>query len=302
MADQNILTPDEQAFFNSGELTPNLAAEQAANQAAAEAQANAEAAALAAQQSAVSQAPAAQQPVQTAADAEFLRQALLQEQRTRAQLEAQLQQLATQQQPRTQELPAPDPENDPLGAMLHQLGAVNRTVAELQQRITQQQLVQDQTNNLVEFQSSMKGLRDQFVQTTPDFDVAYQHLRTVRADDMRMLGMPDSRIQQVLLQDEITLAQTALQQGKNPAEIVYAMAKRHGYTPTASAVLQQAASKVANIKAGQEAARTIDPSPQPAENLTMAGLKTASDADLDKLAQSDDAWAKLMGVGGKSIF
>lgn len=310
MADQNVLTPDEASFFETGELPTNLAAEQAANLAAQEAAAAAEAAATQAEADAATLAAAAaqpqpitQQPVQQD-QTEFLRQALLQEQQNRIALQQQLAQLQTTQQ-KTTESPPPDPETDPLGAMMHQLANVNNTVANLQAKLLEQQQIQSQTEGLLNFQASMKAVRDDFVKATPDFDAAYTHLRSVRADDMRTVGIPDAKIQQILLQDEIAIAQIALQTGKNPAAVMYDMAKRHGYAPTAQ---QQAAaqgkptSKVDLLQAGMAAAKQPQAAAQPAENLTMAGLKQASDSDLDKLVQSDDAWAKLTGSGGKSIF
>ena len=302
MADQNSLTPDEQAFFDTGTLPPTLAAEQAAALAAQEAEVAAQAKADA--DAATIAAAATQQPAQPAAqvpdNTEFLRQALLAEQQTRAQLQAQLQQLqatATQKP----EPVAPDPEVDPLGAMMHQLNNVNNTVADLQTKLLAQQQVQAQTEALLSFQSSMKSVRDEYVKATPDFDAAYNHLRSVRADDMRVVGIPDAKIQQILLQDEIAIAQTALQTGKNPAAVMYEMAKRHGYTAKPAGATTPA-SKLDTLQAGMQAAKLPPAASQPPADLTLAGIKNASDSDLDKLVQSDDAWNKFAGGGGKSIF
>ena len=305
MADLNTLTSDEAAFFSSGELPPNLAAEQAA---ALEAQQAADAAQAKADADAAALATAAQQPIQPVVTApaqapdntEFLRQALLQSQQAQAQAQAELQRLqaaATQKQ----EPVAPDPETDPLGAMMHQLNNVNNTVADLQTKLLAQQQVQAQTEALLSFQSSMKAVRDEYVKATPDFDAAYNHLRSVRADDMRVVGIPDTKIQQILLQDEIAIAQTAIQTGKNPAAVMYEMAKRHGYAAKPAGATPPA-SKLDVLKAGMDAAKLPPAASQPPADLTLASIKSASDADLDKLVQSDDAWAKFAGTGGKSIF
>ena len=302
MADQNSLTPDEQAFFETGELPSNLVAEQAAAQAAAEPQAQADAdaatiAAAAAQPQSVT--PVAQVPAQD--NAEFLRQALLQEQQNRIALQQQLAQYQASQQ-RQAETPAPNPEEDPLGAMMHQLANVNSTVAAMQAKLAEQQATQANAESLLNFQASMKNVRDEFVKATPDFDAAYVHLRSVRADDMRTVGVPDGKIQQILLQDEIAIAQTALQTGKNPAQVMYEMAKRHGYAGKPGTPTAPATSKLDTLQAGMNAAKQPPAAAQPAADLTLAGIKNASDSDLDKLVQSDDAWAKFAGTGGKSIF
>ena len=303
MADQNNLTPDEAAFFESGELPANLAAEQAAalaaQQAAEAAQVKADADAATIAAAAATQQPVTP-PVQVPDNTEFLRQALLAEQQARAQVQAELQRLqaaATQKQ----EPVAPDPEVDPLGAMMHQLNNVNNTVADLQTKLLAQQQVQAQTEALLSFQSSMKAVRDEYVKATPDFDAAYNHLRSVRADDMRVVGIPDTKIQQILLQDEIAIAQTAIRTGKNPAAVMYEMAKRHGYAAKPSGATPPA-SKLDTLQAGMQAAKLPPAASQPPADLTLASIKSASDTDLDKLVQSDDAWAKFAGTGGKSIF
>ena len=290
MADTS-LTPDEIKFFETGELqpgmtpadpdplpTPNVAVPVAATPPV--------------------ETPAEPTPVAVEA-ADILRQSLEDAQRRVGQLEANLQQLQTQQTaPKTPEVVAPDPDTDPLGAMMHQLNTVNKTVADLQAAINAQRDQQTQQTQFQQFQSQVGQLRDQFVKVTPDFTDAYSHIRNARIADLKAFGMTDDKIQQTLFQEEVTLAQNAIRFGKNPAEVMYDMAKRHGYAPKSVAAPNSPTkpdAKLAAIGQAQSAAKTL-PSTPALEDITVDGLKGASDSDLDKLVRDEKTWARITGA------
>lgn len=198
--------------------------------------------------------------------------------------------------------PAPDPESDPLGNMIHQLNAVNKNVADLQAKLDEQQSQQANLRQFQQFRENVVALRDQFKVTTPDFDAAYTHLRDARMADLRLYGIPEAEIPAILFKEEVQLSQAALQQGKNPAESIYEMARRHGYaakTPapapaaTPNAPAAPAPTKLANLPKNQQ-----PPLPNhvpQAEDITVESLRDASESDLNKLVSDPAAWAKIAG-------
>lgn len=302
------LTPDEIAFFATGELPAALQGEADAAAAAAAAPAVAEpapaapAAATAVAAPAETTAPAAPADTTTA----LLERFMAEERAQRTTLETKLAELQTQLAERAKpaEPEAPDEGDDPLGAMLHTLKAVNTQVQALETRLTT-----EQQNNLLkqqfeQFTNSVRATKEAFEATTPDFKDAYAHIRAIRTADLQMAGAPEADIPKILLQDELQIAQNAIQRGKNPAEEMYNMAKRYGYAAKAApAIAPDAATKIAALKAGMEAAKTI-PAAGTESELTLAGLKDASNADLNKLVQNDDMWEKVVGGAsrGPDIF
>jgi hypothetical protein len=282
------LTPAEQKFFETGELTPEMQmdVEPPIDRIAL--------AGLGAQDTPDGPAPI-EAPVSAPAPealpdvAEVLRRSLAEAQQRVAQLEQHINQA---QQPTVEAPKAPDPITDPLGAMMHQLDSVNKTVLELQTKLTQQQTQSNQLLEFQKFQSSVQELKNQFVKTAPDFDAAYKHVRDNRVSDLRTFGLTDPQIQQTLFQEEATLAENAIRNGRNPAEVIYEMAKRHGYT--AKQTTEKAVEKLTKIEQGQASARVLPKSPVPAD-ITLAGLKEASDADLSKYVLDPKLWAKIAG-------
>lgn len=275
------LSESEQAFFNTGELPADLAAEHTASQVPA------------AIETPVIAAPTIETPAapsESEQALESLRQSLAQEQQQRLYLQAQLD--LKNQPPKPVEV-VPDETTDPLGAMMHQLAKINGTVQELQTKLLQQRQETEQQNQLQQFTSSMHNLRDEFIAKQPDFPAAYNHLRETRIADLKAIGIPQTEINQALLRDEFIIAQTATQQGKNPAQVLYEMSKRHGYSPVKQ--VPQPATKIANLRSGQEAAKTITPTSAPIEDITMESIANLSDSDLNKLILSDAAWQKMSG-------
>lgn len=230
---------------------------------------------------------------------DFLRTQLAAAQQQAANLQAQLQ--AAQNPPKVA-APAPDPTTDPLGSMLHQLDAVNKNVADLQAHIASQQTQADNSAAFLRFQQQVLALRDQFATTHADFPAAYQHVRDARMADLRSFGWQEADVQKQIFQEEISLSHTAIQQGKNPAEAIYDMAKRHGYAaaPSTTPVINNAkppvtpSQKLETIKQG--AANPVLPRSQVTEEITAESLRDASDSDLNKLVSDPQAWAKIAGT------
>lgn len=280
------LTPAEQNFFETGDLSPELI--------------NVDPPEI----SEPAPQPALGQPVQqeispAAPDAaEMLRRSLMEEQGRRIALEQRLAQLEAQRLLSPE--PVPDKTTDPLGNMMHNLESLQASIQGLTAQQQMQQTAQYQQAQLAQFAHSMQQIRADFEKTVPDFQDAYKHLRDVHANDMREMGVPEPQISMQLTQAEIALAAAALQQGKNPAAMVYNMAKRYGYAPKAAPV--SPAAKLSNLAKGAPAAFMPAKAAATDTPLTFENLKDASNSDLNALVKDDNAWAKFVGGGSRDIF
>ena len=186
--------------------------------------------------------------------------------------------------------------------MMHQLKAVTNNVSTLQQQLEQEQLKSNAQKQFDQFSSSINNIKTEYMKGVPDFQSAYAHLRAVRTEDLRNYGVPESQISQILLQDEVAVAQAALAKGQNPADIIYKTAQRHGYAAKAPAAAPTTpAGKIATLIEGQATAKTPVASPT-SEPMTLETLRNASDSDLSKLAQDDKAWSRIVGGGSGDIF
>lgn len=299
----SALTPEEQRFFETGELQPGMQGAPAPVPAPPpdplDLQALATPPAVApapvappASAPAVAPAVAPAPPPSQADPTEFLTRRLADAQQQVAELQTLIRQ-AVSQPPASS--PAPDPSTDPIGSLMHQLGELNKQVATLQQGMAQSQQVQQQTTQLQAFQQQVQQLKDQFVATTPDFNSAVEHLRTARISDLRAFGLTDAQISQQIIREEYSIAEAAIMAGKNPAQVIYEMSKRHGYTTAAPApgAAPAAGPSIDAIARAQAAAKNL-PAAAPAEqDLTIEALRQASDADLNKIALDPAAWNKL---------
>lgn len=174
----------------------------------------------------------------------------------------------------------PDPEEDPLGHVQHQI----KTVTE-QQKATQDQIKQqEEVTRNQQFAFHVKTLEDNFRTQAKDYDAAFSFLNEFKRQELAEFGVTDQAIIDRELQTaSVNIARVALQQGKNPAEVVYNLAKRYGYqAPKAEAPLKQAADHIATIEKGQQAAKTLKGEDVDSDVSFQALLK-ADGAEFDKL-------------------
>jgi hypothetical protein len=162
---------------------------------------------------------------------------------------------AAQKQAEAPQYRDPEKDPDPLTAMQHN-DQINRQRLEAMQ----QQLAQDNERRQHEFYESQviawgQERANEYRQEVPDFDDAYQHIRMVRANELHAIGYNVAEIKQALRNDELGIINEAGKRGRNPAEIVYNMAKAAGYTGKKPA--QDAEQKIEQLQKGQQAAKTV---------------------------------------------
>lgn len=160
-----------------------------------------------------------------------------------------LSQLYAASQPKNE----PDP-NDPLAVHDHKLEITQRELQQLKQRQQQedyQRQQQAQRDGLVAWAQAQ---RDEFVAETPDFQDAYGFVLNRRLEELKALGLPPQEIRRTLENDELWIYHHAYQAGKNPAEVIYKMAKNTGYTGKKEVPNEK---KIETLQKGTEAAKSL---------------------------------------------
>lgn len=148
----------------------------------------------------------------------------------------------------------PDPAVDPLGYLQwidkRMSAAEQRTQAEAattqQQRQTQAQIAEIKTR-VEEFEADFK-------ETTPDYDTAIDHLLAARKADLIATGLDDAAAERAVGQEFLGITARAMAAGKDPAEVVYGLAKHRGYSKDQTAETE---GKLETVRAGQKAASPL---------------------------------------------
>jgi hypothetical protein len=68
-----------------------------------------------------------------------------------------------------------------------------------------------------------------FIAATPDYNDASIFLLQSRKDELSDLGYNDAQCQEIINNERLAIASQCKQNGTNPAEAVYKIAKRRGY-------------------------------------------------------------------------
>ena len=146
-----------------------------------------------------------------------------------------------QQQPK----PAPIPEfqQDPLGNMRGEIGQTREQLQALVQNMTasQQQAWQRDQQAVAEYQfrAAASQADAEFTAQEPDAPTGINFLKSQRVAQYEAGGLSRQQAQQRMLQDERDLVAFCLQNGENPAERAYAMAKAAGYVPAKQKMAMQ---------------------------------------------------------------
>lgn len=161
----------------------------------------------------------------------------------------------------------PETSNEPIDPEKDAMGAVKMTMEEVKQL---KQFKENIENNQKTAQqigavtSRAMELEREFITTTPDYTEASNYLIASRRGELAALGYNDQQIQQQIYQESLTIAVTSMQQGKNPSEVIYNVAKLRGYAKKDAPAnngqtqpTQSEAEKLARIAEAQKANQSI---------------------------------------------
>lgn len=175
----------------------------------------------------------------------------------RARLEGAYQQLSQRfAQPQEPPKPQPTVEEQPL-----------EVLKATQQRLAEFERQQQEAQITAQFSQHVSGLARQFKAQNPDYDQALKFVADMRRQELALFGMPPQMIDQQLVRDEFEVSAAALQNGRNPAEVIYGMARARGFQPANGTQAHQAAPNgqaasqtgpsLETIAKGQQASRSL---------------------------------------------
>lgn len=129
----------------------------------------------------------------------------------------------------------PDYAQDPKGYTDHKLksalDALEGTKKQVEQAQQTAQLSAQQTEQL-QFTRQLEAAESAFVKEAPDYYDALNHVRQVRAQQLKLLApdISDEHIARQIGQEELGLAMNLARAGRNPIATVYQMAQAYGYS------------------------------------------------------------------------
>lgn len=136
--------------------------------------------------------------------------------------------------------PVPDYLEDPKGYVDSKEKSLGQQLLEIGNQVKEIKTAQEEVTAETEQQKQIQAVSQaaaaseaEFVKKTPDYWDALDHVRSVRAQQIQ-LAMPNlnqNQIAQQISREELATAAMILQQGRDSAEYVYALAKSFGYTP-----------------------------------------------------------------------
>lgn len=180
--------------------------------------------------------------------------------------------------------PIPALETDPVGHFKRLAEEHQREIEELRQfktRFEQQGQAQTQEQQIV---GAYRADAMAFKAKTADFDPAYEHFKQTIYDMATQAGAtPDQAISEVLSQEQ-RLVQTALRNGRSPAEVVYNTAKKWGFSAAPPA---KPAERMDALQRGQQAARPAAGGARGQyEGLTIQELSAMSESDFANVPEN----------------
>jgi hypothetical protein len=176
------------------------------------------------------------------------------------------------------------------------LAWVNQTLAHSAKTVQQQTAQSQQSQQFAQLNDAVLAAEQEFVETQPDFYDALKYVQGQRKAELKELGYGAAEIQQIMAAQAQDVALRALNQGKNPAERIYALAKARGYKAAPPPKTETEAQKVIRQAEGQKKATTIaNLSGGGPKGITVETLANTSQEEFNKMWAKGEA-QKILGI------
>lgn len=173
----------------------------------------------------------------------------------------------------------PDEEQDPIGALKYVRTVLGQFDEQSDAEDRQTANERAQTEQITKIVQTMDEFEADFRDEHPDYDHAATHFMKSRSEEFQAEGLSGQALQHALGQDFANLVARAIRAGKDPAEVVYALAARRGFNTSG---VDAADKKLDQIERGQKQARSL-PAGNSSENaLTYKTVGELKGADFDK--------------------
>lgn len=207
----------------------------------------------------------------------------------------------------------PDFNEDPAGWIAATMKAQGKTLEQVQAELTERKAADakntDANKRQTEQQTFVKGVMDyalekekSFTAANADYMAASAFLVESRKGELEDAGWKPDQILQIINQERFAIAQKAKEEGADPAERVFKIAKRRGFAPKPAEggdgkVAVSDAEKLSAIKAGQEQGQSLSGAPGAGPSpMTAKRLLEMSEAEFDTYKTAHPAeFQNLMG-------
>lgn len=213
--------------------------------------------------------------------AEDKSRALKEERQRRRQLEERLAALESKAQTPTDDplkaILEIDEDQDPIGA----IKALKEAIKVEGKSREQQAFESAQQAQLRQIQTRMADFEAEFRADNPDYDDAVKFFADARKEALAEEGLGGEKLMQQLQADLIGVTLRAMSSGRDPAEVVYNLAKKQGFGAKAAEKVDTGAQKLQMIDRGQKASKTLG---------SAGGAKTSSgEITVEQLNRLDGA-------------
>lgn len=237
--------------------------------------------------------------------AEAKERELAEERQRFARLDERLSLLSKAMQPVEEQKGPPDPKEDIFGAVQWVQEQIKGLGGKIEETVKGVTLTREEQQMIGEYKRDVQA----FVQQTPDFPQAYNHLFTMRDAQYAAMGVEDPQERARLIEaEEKEIAGNALKSKKSASRIIYDLAKASGYQPrpvadendTGKDVKVTENGKAVDTAAAEKKIEAIEKASNAGKSLSQAG-GTAAELSLAALdAMSEEEFAATVAKMPKS--
>lgn len=181
-----------------------------------------------------------------------------------------------------------DDDDDPIGDIQTVKALAKLLVGQTASEQQADSQTRERLQALQSVSNTMQEYEDDFRELNPDYNKAALHFMTARTEELKDTGLDGQALQTALQNDFAGIVSRSVAAGKDPAEIIYNMAKRRGFASTET--FQKLADKLDTINKGQAQSKTLTGGGSPSGALSagkVAELKGAAfDSAFEKLKAS----------------
>lgn len=154
----------------------------------------------------------------------------------------------------------PDMDQDPIAWMKYAKGELDAFKTERKQSDQSAKQQAEQQAGMAQIARRMDDYERDFREEHPDYNDAATHFRTVRTEELAESGVAPSEMAAALQRDLVEVVARAIRANKDPAEVVYKLAKNRGFGVDASTKKLQTIERAANAgkSLSQASGRTGD--------------------------------------------
>jgi hypothetical protein len=190
--------------------------------------------------------------------------------------------------------PVPSFDDDPIAATVHGFQQTGDVVKALQAKLDRIEQGQQAEHFERQLTTAAVAAEHQFKTTTPDYDEAIKHLINARGSELSALGYQRQQAIEIMQAESKQLTTQSLQSGRNPAQVLYELAKVRGYAPKAQA--PKAEQKMDTLESGNRAASGIDNvAGRQQKSVSLQSLIEMDDDEFYKISSSPKAFRRLFG-------